>query len=289
MEILVDIAIPFVVIIIMFVVGLELTLEDFRQIHRFPKPVVVGTAGQLTIIPIIAIVLAFVLDPPRHIVAGMVLVAACPAGAISNYYVYLARANVALSVTLTAVTTVLAFLTLPVLTALGFELMLNQQQAIPVPVSNMMTQLFVILLLPTVAGMWVRNRWTEWVRRHKNLLRQLSMGALVLLIAFIIQDQAENLLAQIGELFFTAVLFTLLAMAAGIVTGWGLGLSSRDWFVFMVEYAARNFAIATVVGASLLGQMEFVLFAAAFFLIQVPFMLVAIVFQRQRGSNRVVL
>ena len=176
MEILVDIAIPFVVIIIMFVVGLELTLEDFRQIHRFPKPVVVGTAGQLTIIPIIAIVLAFVLDPPRHIVAGMVLVAACPAGAISNYYVYLARANVALSVTLTAVTTVLAFVTLPVLTALGFELLLNQQQAIPVPVSNMMTQLFVILLLPTVAGMWVRNRWTDMGKAAQKLAQAAQHG-----------------------------------------------------------------------------------------------------------------
>jgi len=65
----------------------------------------------------------------------------------------------------------------------------------------------------------------------------------------------------------------------------GLGLSSRDGFCFVVEYAARNLAIATVVGASLLGQTEFVLFAAAFFLIQVPLMLVAIAFQRLRGSD----
>ena len=67
--------------------------------------------------------------------------------------------------------------------------------------------------------------------------------------------------------------------------GGGLGLSSRDGFCFVVEYAARNLAIATVVGASLLGQKEFVLFAAAFFLIQVPLMLVAIAFQRLRGSD----
>ena len=113
--------------------------------------------------------------------AGMVLVAACPGGAISNYYVYLASANVALSVTLTAVTTVLAFVTLPVLTALGFKLLLDQQEAIPVPISDMMSQLFVVLLLPTAAGMWMRHRWTAWVRRHGNLLRQLRMGAFVLL------------------------------------------------------------------------------------------------------------
>ena len=285
MEMLVDIAIPVVVIMMMFVVGLELSLEDFRRIQGYPKPVLVGTAGQFIILPVIAVVLTLVLDPPRHIVAGMVLVAACPGGAISNYYVYLARANVALSVTLTAVTTVLAFVTLPVLTALGFKLLLGQQEAIPVPISDMMRQLFVVLLLPTAAGMWMRHRWTAWVRRHGNLLRQLSMGALVLLIVFIIQDQTENLAAQIGELFLTAVLFTLFAMVAGIAIGRGLGLSSRDVFCFMVEYAARNLAIATVVGASLLGQTEFVLFAAAFFLIQVPLMLVAVAFQRLRGSD----
>ena len=285
MDMLVDIAIPLVVIMMMFVVGLELSLEDFRRIQAYPKPVLVGTVGQFIILPLIAAVLALVLDPPRHIVAGMVLVAACPAGAISNFYVYLARANVAFSVTLTAVTTVLAFVTLPVLTALGFKLLLGQQEAIPVPVRDMMSQLFVVLLLPTAAGMWVRHRWTAWVKRHGNLLRQLSLGALVLLIAFIIQDQAENLATQIGELLLTAVLFTLFAMAAGMVIGRGLGLSSRDWFCFMVEYAARNLAIATVVGASLLGQTEFVLFAAAFFLIQVPLMLMAVVFQRLRGSD----
>ena len=285
MELLVDIAIPVVVIMMMFVVGLELSLEDFRRIHGYPKPVLVGTAGQLIILPVIAAVLAFVLDPPRHIVAGMVLVAACPGGAISNYYVYLARANVALSVTLTAVTTVLAFVTLPVLTALGFKLLLDQQEAIPIPVGDMMSQLFVVLLLPTAAGMWVRHRWMAWVKRHGNLLRQLSLGGLVLLIAFIIQDQAQNLATQIGELFLTAVPFTLFAMAAGMVIGRGLGLSSRDRFCFVVEYAARNLAVATVVGASLLGQTEFVLFAAAFFLIQVPLMLVAIAFQRLRGSD----
>ena len=75
------------------------------------------------------------------------------------------------------------------------------------------------------------------------------------------------------------------AVTCPYVGGGGLGLSSRDGFCFVVEYAARNLAIATVVGASLLGQTEFVLFAAAFFLIQVPLMLVAIAFQRLRGSD----
>lgn len=288
MERLVDIAIPVVVFLMMVVVGLELTLEDFRRIRAFPKPVLVGTAGQLLLLPVIAVALAWSLDPPPHIVAGMVLVASCPGGAISNYYVYLARANVALSVTLTAVSTALAFVTLPILTAIGFALLLGQQEGIAIPVGDIMAQLFVILLLPTAAGMWLRHYWTAWVRRHGGLLRLISMGALVALVGFIIQDQSENLSAQIGELLLAAVLFTLLAMTAGVTAGWGLDLAPRDRFSFMVEYGARNLAIATVVGASLLGHTEFVVFAAAFFLIQVPLMLVAISLQRMRTSDSAV-
>jgi BASS family bile acid:Na+ symporter len=116
MDMLVDIAVP-------LVVGMGLTLEDFRRIRACPKPVVVATAGQLLVLPSVASGLAWAVEPVPGIVGGMVLVAASPGGAISNYYVYLARADVALSVTLTAVSTLLAFVTFPLLTAAGFELL----------------------------------------------------------------------------------------------------------------------------------------------------------------------
>jgi BASS family bile acid:Na+ symporter len=284
MQILVDIAIPLVVILMMVVVGMELTLEDFRRVRTLPKPVFIGTAGQLIVLPVITTGLAWAFDPPPYIVAGMVLVAACPGGAISNTYVYLARAGVALSVTLTAVSTVSAFITLPLLTALGFEYLLGQQTAFPVPAGHMMIQLFVVLLVPTAAGMWLRHRWPVVVERKGALLRRISLGCLAALVAFVIQDQAGNLGAQIGSLFVITVLFTLLAMSAGALTGWGLGLKPHDRFVFMVEYPARNLAIATVVGAALLGHTEFVVFAAAFFIIQVPLLMTAVFLRRMRSG-----
>jgi len=282
----VDIAIPMVVILMMLVVGLELTLEDFRRIRRCPKRVLVGTAGQLILLPLIAAGLAWALDPPPHIVAGMVLVAACPGGAISNYYVYLARADVALSVTLTAVSTALAFVTLPVLTFLGFQLLYGQQGTVPVPVSHMISQLLVLLLLPTVAGMWIRHRWTSLVKCKGVMLRRISIGALVVLVVFVIQSQAENLGVQIGRLLLATVLFTLLAMTAGAATAWKLKLKADDRFTFAAEYAARNLGIATVVGATLLGHTEFVVFAAAFFIIQVPLILAAVMLRRMGLVDR---
>lgn len=285
MELLVDIGIPLVVMMMMLVVGLQLTLEDFRRIRLCRKPVLIATAGQLVVLPGIAAGLAWAFEPAPHIVAGMVLVAACPGGAISNYYVYLARADVALSVTLTAVSTVLAFVTLPLLAALGFELLLQRQESVPVPVGQMMIQLLVLLLLPTVAGMWIRHRFAALVQRKGELFRRISIGALAVLIAFVIQDQAHNLVARIGELLLTAVLFSLFAMAAGAATAWGLRQQPDARIAFMVEYATRNLGIATVVGATLLGHTELVVFAAAFFLIQVPLLLAAVTLQRMRSAS----
>jgi BASS family bile acid:Na+ symporter len=284
MDMLVDIAIPLVVVMMMVVVGMELTLEDFRRVRRCPKMVLTATAGQLIILPAIAGGLAWAFDPPPYIVAGMALVAACPGGAISNYYVYLARADVALSVTLTAVSTVLAFASLPVLTAVGFKLFAGQADPVHVPVGHMIAQLFLVLLVPTAAGMWIRRRWTGFVKCKGALLRRISLGGLAALVAFVIQDQAENLGAQIGSLLVITVLFTLLAMVAGAATGWVLRLQPEDRFAFMVEYPARNLAIATVVGAALLGHTEFVVFAAAFFIIQVPLLMTAVFLRRMRSG-----
>jgi BASS family bile acid:Na+ symporter len=285
MELLVDIGIPLVVVTMMLVVGLQLTLEDFRRIRSNPRPVLVGTAGQLIVLPVIAAGLAWALEPPAYVVAGMLLVAACPGAAISNYYVYLARADVALSVTLTALSTVLAFVSLPLVVNLSFQLLLERQESVAVPVFQMIAQLFLVLLLPTVAGMWIRQRFAALVQSRAALFRRVSIGALVALIAFVIQDQAHNLAAQIGELLVTAVLFSLFAMLAGAATAWGLAQTSEHRFAFMVEYATRNLGIATVVGATLLGHTELVVFAAAFFLIQVPLMLAAVTLQRMKSGD----
>jgi predicted Na+-dependent transporter len=128
--------------------------------------------------------------------------------------------------------------------------------------------------------MWIRHRWTAWVQPKGALLRRIGEGGLVALVAFVIQDQAGNLGAQIGSLLVMTVRFTLLAMTAGAATGCGPRLKPQDRFTLTVEYAARNLAIATVVGAALLGHTEVVVFAAAFFSIQLPLLLAAVMSQR---------
>ncbi len=268
-----DVAVPAVVWLLMLVVGLELRGADFRRVFAYPKAVAVGTLGQLVLLPLIAGLMIWGLEPRSDIAAGMVLLAAAPGGAVSNFYAYIARANVALSVTLTAVSSLIALATMPVLTSAGFALFLDRREVIEVPAGRMAAQLAIMLAMPIAVGMALRHWRGAVVKRHAQGLRRLSLVALALLIGVILYDQRSDLLGEIGPTLLAAALFTLIAVAAG----WGVGrlaaLNRDDRVTLVLEFAARNLAIVAVVGIMVLGRVEFVLFGALFFLVQVPILL----------------
>ena len=281
MQILIELFIPLLIFLMMLVVGLELTLDDFRRVQHFPRIILVGVVGQVLLLPMIAIAVIWALEPTAVVIAGIILVAACPGGAISNYYVYMARANVALSVTLTAVSTVMGFITLPLVVTAGFWLLLKKGESIDVPVGLMISQLVVLLLLPTIAGMWVKHFWPQSVARRINSLRRFSVLALALIILFVLWEQAEHLASLFKELALSASIYTLLTMVAGWSVGKLLNINPADRFTLMVEFSVRNMGIVTVVGATLLHNTALLVFAAAFFLIQIPFLLIAVFLQRR--------
>ena len=111
----IDISIPILVFFTMIVVGLDLTTEDFRRVMRKPGAVVFGTLGQFIFLPVVAILLVRAIELEPYILSDILLIAACPGGGICNFYVYLARSNTVLSVTLTAVSCLLAAIILPAL------------------------------------------------------------------------------------------------------------------------------------------------------------------------------
>lgn len=268
-----DLAVPTVVWLLMLVVGLELSPNDFRRVLRYPHAVVTATAGQLLLLPLIAAALILALQPPPHIVAGMVLIAASPGGAISNVYTLLAGAHVALSVTLTAVTTLAAMLTMPVLCSAGFSLFLSPQEIVPTPAMTMAMQLLLMLVCPVAVGMWLRRWHCVAVRRHTTTLRRLSLFALAVLIVLILYDQRALLHKASSDIAIAALLFSAAAMAAGWTLGWMTGLSTSNRFTLLLEFTARNLAVTALVGITVLGRADFVLFATLFFLTQVPLIL----------------
>jgi BASS family bile acid:Na+ symporter len=277
LALIVDVAVPAVVWLLMFVVGLELTPTDFGRVLEYPRIVLLATLGQLLLLPLLAALLIWALTPAPAIVAGLVLVAASPGGALSNVYSYLAHVHVALSVTLTAISSTVAMLAMPVLCSAGFVLFLGPELRVDAPIGTMATQLVTMLVLPVAAGMGLRRLRPHLVETHRRGLRWLSLLALALLVALILLDQRQLLLATSAQLTLIAVLYSVGAMAAG----WGLGLvmrlSAADRFTLLLEFTARNLAITTIVGILVLDRPDFVLFATLFLLTQLPLIALAIV------------
>ncbi len=280
MEPFVDTAIPIVTFLMMIAVGHGLTASDLRRSATDLRAVVTATLGQLILLPLIATVLILVFNPAPAIIAGLVLVTACPGGTISNFYTCLAKANSALSLTLTAISCLLSIVTLPVLVAAGFRFWLNDQPDVEVPIMVLVIQLLLLVALPTCLGMILR-RWRPAATDRRDLaLRRVSLIALVALVVYIANDQRVTMTSTLGQLVMVAVGFTLLAMVAGYALAWVTGRPPADRLTYLIEFPCRNLALALVVAVTILDRPEFAAFATVLLLIQALIMLSMVAIRR---------
>ena len=281
----VDLAVQIAVFLIMAIVGLDLTRADFGRLTERPALVVVATGAQWLLLPLVAWAVAWILPLPPHIVAGMILLAACPAGAISNYYSLIARADVALSVTLTAISAAASVVALPLISAAGFILLLDQSVRVKVPIVPMAIQLVLNLVMPLVIGMWLRARFPEFVTRHRIAARRLGDVALAVTVAILLAGLGRSVLNDLGSTIVSAVVFTIVAAGAGLVVGLTLRVNYRQLQVLAIEFACRNTAITILIGVVVLDRPELAVFGLVVFLTQVPMVLSALAFAKRHGRE----
>ena len=266
MDPIADAAIPAVTFLMMVAVGHGLTPSELRRSATDLRAVVTATVSQLVFLPLIATVIVLVFDPAPTIIAGLVLVAACPGGTISNFFACLAHANTALSLTLTAISCLLSFITLPILVAAGFFFWLDDQPEVEVPVTVLVVQLLFLVALPTFLGMILR-RWRPAATEKRDIiLRRVSLIALVTLVTYVVSDQWNAMTATLGEALLAAVVFTTSGMAVGYALAWATGRPPADRLTYVIEFPCRNLALALVVAVTILGRPEFIAFAAVLLL-----------------------
>ncbi len=275
---------PIVLFLLMASVGLELTLEDFRRVARRPGAVVGGTVAQIVLLPLMTwlVVATFGLTPSFG--AGAVLVAVSPGAGISNVLVAVARANVALSVSLTAFASILAVLTLPTISSIGLGLFLEGASHIEVPVGSLIGQLAFSLLLPISAGMFLRARRPDLADRVGPVLRRATLVAMVvgLSVGLLFAGEEQVNAAGTGAAFAAAAAWTLCAMGIGWGTGRLLGLDAADRFTFLVEFSARNIAVSAIVAMSGLGRIDLTLFSGVYIFVGYPLAAAASLWRRRR-------
>lgn len=270
-----DLAGPAILFFMMALVGSELTGDDFRRVARYPRAVLVGTAAQVVLLPLCAAALVLLFRPQPFVAAGMVLLAATPGGGISNVFAYLAGANTALSVTLTAVSSLLAAVTLPLVTALGFARLAGAEGAFDVPLAAMIGQLAGVILLPIALGMLLRARRPDLPERWGKPLRRAVLVSVVLLFAAGMGGDDSGLAGEVLRVAPLALLWTALAMALGLATAALLGLDGADRFTFVIEFSVRNVGLAAIVALSSFDQPRYAVFSGAYAMTGYPLAIVA--------------
>jgi BASS family bile acid:Na+ symporter len=284
LKMVVDVGVPVLVFSAM-VVGMELTADDFRRVARRPGTVVAATVGQFVLLPVIGWLLVRCLNLQTAIAQGVMLIAACPSGAMANVYTYLARANVALSVTLTAVSCLAAVLTTPLALAV-LQAPDGGSTGFPVPLGVLAGQLFLLLVLPVLTGMSIRRRWPGITKRHGRALLGFSIATLAALLGLVIVQEAEHFASALTQIAAATALMTVLAFGIGWATGFASGAGASDRFTVGMVFVVRNVGNATAIAVTVLGRIEFAVFATAYFLAQVPVLLAAaLVFRGIRAGD----
>jgi len=255
-DVLVQVGLPLANALIMLGVGMALAARDFRQVAARPRPLLAGLAGHYLLLPLLGFAVAAFFHDAYELAVGFVLIAACPSASASNALTWLARGNLALAVTLTAISSLLTLLTIPLLTGLALQVFAGQAQAIELPVARMMSQLVVLVLLPVLAGMAVRHWLPTASRVLEPWLNRIGLALLLLLVAYIVIDQHQALLPWMARL---SLAVTGMCMAA-LVGGWLLGrlvrAEPRDAVTLGLEVGVQNCMLALLVAINVLGSLR---------------------------------
>ena len=263
---LTSILLPLALAVIMFGLGLGLTLEDFRRVGRYPRAVQTGLALQIGVLPWAAFGLALLLRLPPELAVGLMLLAASPGGATANIYSHLARGDVALNITLTALNSLLCLATLPVVLNLSLAYFLGSGTYVPPPTGKIV-EVALVILLPVALGMAVRALATTIASRLQRPTRIVSVLVLALLVVLAVVQAWRILLAHAAAVGLACLLFNLVSLGTGYVAPLALRLPRRQAIAIAMEIGIHNGTLAIFIALNVLGNATMAVPAAIYSLI----------------------
>jgi bile acid:Na+ symporter, BASS family len=267
MGFVIDVVLPLALAFIMFAIGLALVADDFRRVLRQPKDFLVGMLSQMVLLPLVAFLLAsaFALDPVLAV--GVMIIAAAPGGVTSNLLTLFAQGDAALSVSMTAVTSLLSALSVPFVVVLAHRHFMGGGGPGDISIAGTAVALFVIVTLPVLAGVLVRSRAPAFAGRIEPAARRLSGVLFVLVVLGAIVDQRANIVAYFAQAGAVTLALNLTMMALAY---WGarlLGLQRPQRIAISLECGLQNGTLAIAVAATLFHDVAFAIPAAIYSLI----------------------
>ena len=266
MEIVTTIA-PFALALIMFGLGLGLTTTDFSRVIKNPKDFFVGFFSQLILLPIVALGLVFLLNLPTTIAVGLMIIAAAPGGVTSNILTKFANGDVALSVTLTAVTSLVSILTVPFV-VINSANIIGVSISSDISIANVALKMALVVTVPVLFGMIIRKLFTNFILSKINLIDKLSGILFVIVFAAIYIEERNNILDYILQSGLAVLILNIVMMTLAflIAKKYASGISQQKCIA--IEGGLQNGTVAVFVATLIFDDVAFVIPTAAYALIQ---------------------
>ena len=255
-SVLSSVVLPLAIVIIMVTLGMTLTIADFKRVLTQPKQVLIGLLCQLILLPLLGFAVAGIFSLAPVYAISIVLLAASPGGSTSNLIVHAADGDRALSVTMTAISNTLTWLTIPFLLSIAFSVFGDGAQTIDFPVADTMIQVAAITIVPVVIGMGIRKWKTQFAEKSKRVTRLFATVFLFLVIFALVVENWETIVSD-GPRFAPAfILLNLSSLAVGYFVAKLAGINRVQATTISIETGLQNATISITVAISILGNND---------------------------------
>lgn len=283
---LLQVAVPITMFTLMFAMGLTLTLADFKRVLRLPKAIIIGLLINLAILPLVGLGLAYSFELSAMLAVGLVAVAACPGGTTSNVIVHMGKGDTALSISLTAIATLITLFTLPLWVNFTLKEFAEQSTAIEMPILKTAAQLALFTLVPVALGMTARQRKPNWVKAEP-LLSKISTIAMI--TAFVGAGVADsgNMLQEASSILIPAILLLTAAVSLGLLLPKALGINTKDSVTIAVESSLKNILLSLFIATNALKITEVAYASAIIGVLMLPVAIGIMIIYRQTNKQQI--
>ena len=281
MSIVTDIFLPLALAFIMFALGLGLTGADFLRIAKQPKDFFVGTISQIILLPVIAFILVKIWPLSPELAIGVMIIAAAPGGVTSNILTSFAKGDVALSVSLTAIISLLCVVTVPfvIVTSLGLLGLDNTTQNISL--TSMAITMFLIVTVPVIIGMIFRKFASNAATKFEPIAKKISMVLFIIVLLGAILAEKNNIVSYFADAGLITLVLNVVMMIVAFYIAQLLGTGSAQKRCISIECGLQNGTLAIFVGTTLFGGGAYVIPAATYSLIMFVTSLIFVLFLRK--------
>lgn len=252
--ILTTIILPISLFFIMFGMGISLTVSDFGRVLDQPKAFVVGITAQMLLLPLLAFIVisAFEMDP--LLAVGLMILSFCPGGTTSNMFSYLAKGDIALSISLTAAVSLIAPFTIPFFANIAMNHILGEGSSFSLPLIETAVKLLIITVVPVALGMALRSKKEALCDQMETPVKIFSMVFLFVIIAGIANNNSENLVKYLQQIGVATLVLNLAAMATGLLLATGFKLNKAQSITISYEVGIQNGTTAMLITGTILGN-----------------------------------